>query len=62
MTVHSDGSIRAWIPKNGKLVMQEAGKLDNPKNIAFSPNHDYLISWNVNQPLRFWQIHDREIH
>ncbi|MGG6264907.1 protein kinase domain-containing protein [Leptolyngbya sp. AN03gr2] len=61
MTVHSDGSIRAWIPKEGKLVMQETGKLDNPRNIAFSPNHDYLISWNVNQPLRFWQIHDREI-
>ncbi|MBE9008951.1 serine/threonine protein kinase [Pseudanabaenaceae cyanobacterium LEGE 13415] len=62
MTVHSNGTIRAWIPKEGKLVMQEAGKLDNPRNIAFSPNHDYLVSWNANQPLRFWQIHDRTVH
>lgn len=57
MTVHSNGSIRAWIPKDGQLVMQEAGRLDNPKNIAFSPSHDYLVSWNADQRLRFWQIH-----
>lgn len=62
MTVHKDGSIRAWIPKDGKLVMQEAGKLDNPKTIAFSPAHDYLVSWNTNQRLSFWQIPDRVIH
>jgi len=61
MTVHSNGSIRAWIPKDGKLVMQETGKLENPKSIAFSPTHDYLVSWNANQRLRFWQIHDNDI-
>lgn len=61
MTVHSNGSIRAWIPKNGRLEMQETGRLENPKNIAFSPNHDYLVSWNTNQRLRFWQIHDRAV-
>lgn len=57
MTVHSNGMIRAWIPKDGQLVMQETGKLDNPKNIALSPSHDYLVSWNADQRLRFWQIH-----
>ena len=58
MTVHGNGHIRTWTSENGRLVMRESGKLDNPKNIAFSPTHDYLVSWNANPQLRFWKIHD----
>lgn len=56
MTVHGDGRIRTWIPNRGKLVLQESGTLDHPEKIAFSPTHDYLVSWSAHQRLRFWQI------
>jgi serine/threonine protein kinase len=62
MTVHRDGSIRAWIPENGRLVMRDAGRLDNPKNVAFSPNHDYLVNWNADKRLRFWQINGGDVN
>lgn len=58
ITVHSDGNIRVWIPQGGKLAMREVGTLEQPKNVAFSPDHDYLVSWSANKQLRFWQIND----
>ena len=62
ITVHSNGSIRTWIPESGNLVMRESGTLERPANVAFSPNHDYLVTWNANQQVRFWQINDESIH
>lgn len=62
ITVHSNGSIYVWVPKFGKLVMREVGTLEQPLNVAFSPNHDYLVSWNANQRLQFWQISEGATH
>ena len=62
MTVHSNGSVRTWIPQSGSLAMQEAGTLEHPKNVAFSPDHDYLVTWNANQRVSFWQINPEAIH
>ncbi|NJR48337.1 MAG: protein kinase [Leptolyngbyaceae cyanobacterium CSU_1_3] len=61
ITVHNDGSIRIWSPEVGKLSMREAGKLEHPHNVAFSPNHEYLVNWSANQRLRFWRINDGTI-
>jgi serine/threonine protein kinase len=58
ITVHGDGSVRIWTPQGGKLAMREVGMLDQPRNVAFSPEHDYLVSWSANKRLRFWQIKD----
>ena len=62
MTVHSNGTIRTWIPQSGNLAMREAGTLENSKNVAFSPDHDYLVTWNANKRVRFWQINGEAIH
>ncbi len=62
ITVHRNGSIHAWIPQVDKLVMREVGTLEQPKNVAFSPNHDYLVSWNAKKQLQFWQISDGDVH
>lgn len=62
MTVHSNGSIRTWIPQSGSLAMREAGTLENSTNVAFSPNHDYLVTWNASKRVRFWQINNEAIH
>ncbi len=58
ITVHGDGSVRIWIPQGGQLAMREVGTLDQPKKVAFSPEHDYLVSWSADKRLRFWQIKD----
>ncbi|KAM3093359.1 protein kinase domain-containing protein [Phormidesmis sp. 146-35] len=58
ITVHGDGTVRIWIPQGGRLAMREVGTLDQPGNVAFSPEHDYLVSWSANKRLRFWQIKD----
>lgn len=62
ITVHSNGSIRTWVPQSGNLAMREAGTLERPMSVAFSPNHDYLVTWNANKRLSFWQINHEEIH
>jgi serine/threonine protein kinase len=62
ITVHRNGNIRVWIPENGQFIMQDVGRLEDPKNIAFSPNHEYLVTWNADKRLRFWQIQDRKIN
>ncbi|WP_181314450.1 serine/threonine-protein kinase [Phormidesmis priestleyi] len=62
MTVHSNGSIRTWIPQSGNLVMRETGTLEHPANVAFSPDHDYLVTWNANKRVSFWQINHEAIH
>ncbi len=58
ITVHSNGSIHTWVPQFDKLVMREIGTLQQPMNVTFSSNHDYLVSWNSNKRLQFWQIND----
>ena len=62
MTVHSNGSIRTWVPQSGNLAMREAGMLERPTSVAFSPSHDYLVTWNANKRVSFWQINHEEIH
>ncbi|MCY7274439.1 MAG: serine/threonine protein kinase [Phormidesmis sp. CAN_BIN44] len=62
ITVHSNGSIHTWVPKVSKLVMRELGTLEQPTNVAFSPDHDYLVSWNANKHLQFWQINEGAVH
>ena len=56
VTVHANGSIRVWIRQAGQLVQKETGALGRNLDVVLSPNHRYLVSWNVDQRLRVWQL------
>jgi serine/threonine protein kinase len=56
ITVHGDGSIRAWNRTSGVPIPGSAKVLDNDVYAALSPNHQYLVSWNSDQRLRIWRM------
>jgi WD40 repeat protein len=61
VTVHDNGSIRVWIRQAGRLVPREAGALGQSSEVALSPDHQYLVSWDSNQRLRVWQMNASDI-
>lgn len=56
ITVHDNGSIRVWTRQAGDLVSTLSNELGRNVNVAFSPDHHYLVSWSPTERLRIWQV------
>lgn len=56
IAVGDDGRIRTWTRKAGRLVRDGTGTLGRNLNVALSPDHLFLVSWNPNHRLQVWQL------
>jgi serine/threonine protein kinase len=56
ITVNNNGSIRVWGARAGRLVEEKTGDLGQSLNVALSPDHRFLVSWNPDHRLQVWQM------
>jgi serine/threonine protein kinase len=61
VTVHDNGSIRAWTDKTQAPLFKQVGKVNPSLAAKLSANQRYLVCWGADQRLRVWQMDPTQI-
>jgi WD40 repeat protein len=59
MTVNQEGIVRIWDEQAGQFVWQASSQIEGSSEIAVSPNHRYVVTWQPDRRLQVWQFDRR---
>ena len=61
VTVHDNGSIRAWTNKTGEPLFKQVGKVSPSPVVKLSADQRYVVCLGADHQLRVWQMNPTQI-